>query len=54
MRLERFATTFLPRLLSGAGDDVGRLGNRHALAAPWNIYRAEDGSILVCAVSDDQ
>ena len=46
--------TFLPKLLPGAGGDVGRLGNRHALAAPWNIYRAEDGWILVCAVSDDQ
>jgi crotonobetainyl-CoA:carnitine CoA-transferase CaiB-like acyl-CoA transferase len=46
--------TFLPKLLSGVGGDVGRLGNRHALAAPWNIYRAEDGWVLVCAVSDDQ
>jgi crotonobetainyl-CoA:carnitine CoA-transferase CaiB-like acyl-CoA transferase len=46
--------TFLPKLLSGAGGDVGRLGNRHALAAPWNIYRAEDGWLLVCAVSNDQ
>jgi crotonobetainyl-CoA:carnitine CoA-transferase CaiB-like acyl-CoA transferase len=46
--------TFLPKLLSGAGGDVGRLGNRHALAAPWNSYRAEDGWVLVCAVSDDQ
>src|SRR5262249_38120669 len=40
--------TFLPKLLSGAGGDVGRLGNRHALVAPWNIFRAEDGWILVC------
>jgi crotonobetainyl-CoA:carnitine CoA-transferase CaiB-like acyl-CoA transferase len=46
--------TFLPKLLSGSGGDVGRLGNRHALAAPWNIYRAADGWVLVCAVSDDQ
>jgi crotonobetainyl-CoA:carnitine CoA-transferase CaiB-like acyl-CoA transferase len=46
--------TFLPKLLSGAGGDVGRLGNRHALVAPWNIYRAEDGWILVCTVTDDQ
>ena len=46
--------TFLPKLLSGTDGDVGRVGNRHVMAAPWNIYRAKDGWVLVCAASDDQ
>jgi crotonobetainyl-CoA:carnitine CoA-transferase CaiB-like acyl-CoA transferase len=46
--------TFLPRLLDGSGSVVGRLGNRHAMASPWNVYRAIDGWVLVCAASDMQ
>ena len=46
--------TFLPRLLDGSGATVGRVGNRHAMASPWNVYRALDGWVLVCAASDVQ
>src|SRR5689334_25197288 len=46
--------TFLPRLLDGSGSQVRRVGNRHAMASPWNVYRARDGWVLVCAASDDQ
>ncbi|HEY0570461.1 MAG TPA: CoA transferase, partial [Enterovirga sp.] len=46
--------TFLPRLLDGSGSTVGRVGNRHAMASPWNVYRARDGWVLVCAASDVQ
>ena len=47
-------STFLAKPLSGDDGDVGRLGNRHSMAAPWNIYRADDGWLLICAASDDQ
>lgn len=47
-------STFLPRLLDGSGANVGRVGNRHAMASPWNVYRARDGWVLVCAASDHQ
>lgn len=46
--------TFLPRLLDGSGAPVGRVGNRHAMASPWNVFQARDGWVLVCAASDDQ
>jgi crotonobetainyl-CoA:carnitine CoA-transferase CaiB-like acyl-CoA transferase len=46
--------TFLPRLLDGSGATVRRVGNRHAMASPWNVYRALDGWVLVCAASDVQ
>lgn len=46
--------TFLPRLLDGSGATVGRAGNRHAMASPWNVYRALDGWVLFCAGSDVQ
>jgi len=25
-----------------------RIGNRHTIAAPWNIYPASDGSVVIC------
>jgi len=46
--------TFLPRLLDGSGSCVGRVGNRHAMTSPWNVFRARDGWVLICAASDDQ
>lgn len=46
--------TFLPRLLDGSGSRVGRVGNRHAMTSPWNVFQARDGWVLVCAASDDQ
>lgn len=45
-------TTFLPALY--ADKDPGRLGNGHAMAAPWNAYRAMDGWLLLCSTTDAQ
>ena len=48
-------TSFLPVLLSGvANAGVSRVGNRQTLVAPWNVYRAVDGWLLLCAGSDEQ
>lgn len=47
-------STFLPRVLEGSSPDVKRLGNRHTMAAPWNVYRARDGWVLICSASDVQ
>jgi crotonobetainyl-CoA:carnitine CoA-transferase CaiB-like acyl-CoA transferase len=50
-----FAATssFLARLVGGA-KDVQRIGNRHALSSPWNVYKAADGWVQICTGSDDQ
>ncbi|MDB5582426.1 MAG: hypothetical protein JWR80_7602 [Bradyrhizobium sp.] len=38
---------FLPSyFLSGRSPQ--RIGNRHTIAAPWNIYPASDGSVVIC------
>ena len=48
-------SSFLTRLLhAGEAADIRRLGNRHALSAPWNVYRAQDGWLLICTGSDVQ
>ena len=47
-------TTFLPAALGGVRKAANRVGNRHPLSAPWNVYRASDGWVLVCAGNDDQ
>ena len=31
-----------------------RIGNRHSLSAPWNVYRASDGWVQICTGSDLQ
>lgn len=46
--------TFLPGLLAGTSSAVNRIGNRHAMISPWNVFRASDGWLLVCAGSDQQ
>lgn len=46
-------STFLSSALTG-GPTIGRLGNMHPAAAPWNAYRAKDGWVLICAGSDAQ
>ncbi len=46
--------TFLPRPLAGSREPVRRAGNRHAMIAPWNVYQARDGWLLVCVGSDAQ
>ena len=47
-------TTFLPAALGGIRKTANRVGNRHPLSSPWNVYRASDGWVLVCAGNDDQ
>src|SRR5581483_8417438 len=37
-----------------ATSDIGRIGNRHGLSSPWNVYRAADGWVQICTGSDDQ
>jgi crotonobetainyl-CoA:carnitine CoA-transferase CaiB-like acyl-CoA transferase len=46
-------STFLPQVLTG-GTAARRVGNRHSMASPWNVYRACDGWVLICAASDVQ
>lgn len=46
--------TFLPRVLIGDEEPIGRMGNRHPMIAPWNVYRANDGWILICVGNDSQ
>lgn len=39
--------------LVGAGHTRGfRIGCRHPIAYPWNVYRANDGWVMLCAPSD--
>ena len=48
-------TSFLAPALSGHADAAAtRVGNRHTMAAPWNVYRASDGWVLLCAGNDAQ
>jgi len=46
--------TFLPRVLIGSSEPIKRIGNQHTMIAPWNVYRAGDGWILVCVGNDAQ
>lgn len=45
-------TTFLPAHFGGG--TPGRLGNGHAMAVPWNAYRAADGWLMICTAKDEQ
>ena len=47
-------TSFLAPALDGQAQGATRVGNRHTMAAPWNVFRATDGWILLCAGSDEQ
>ena len=46
--------TFLPRVLTGDKTPIRRIGNRHPMIAPWNVYRAKDGWVLICVGNDVQ
>lgn len=46
--------TFLPRVLTGDKTPIRRIGNRHPMIAPWNVYHARDGWVLVCVGNDAQ
>ena len=43
-----------PAFRGTASTGSRRVGNRHTMAAPWNVYQASDGWILICAGSDEQ
>lgn len=48
-------TSFLAPALSGeAPAETSRVGNRHTMAAPWNVYPTKDGWLLLCAGNDEQ
>jgi len=42
--------TFLPAHFGGKSPM--RVGNQHAMCAPWNAYRASDGWVLLCSASN--
>ena len=46
--------TFLGGVLTNKGSSRSRLGNRHPTVAPWNLYRALDGWVLICAGNQAQ
>jgi crotonobetainyl-CoA:carnitine CoA-transferase CaiB-like acyl-CoA transferase len=46
--------TFLPRVLTGNATPIRRMGNRHPMIAPWNVYHARDGWVLICIGNDAQ
>jgi len=51
-------SSFFSRLLGPPADGVPqeptRLGNLHPLSAPWNVYCARDGWVLICTGSNGQ
>lgn len=49
-------SSFFSRLLidQSNASEVRRIGSRHTLSAPWNVYRARDGWALICTGSDLQ
>ena len=42
--------TFLPAHFGGKAPT--RIGNQHAMCAPWNAYQASDGWVLLCSASN--
>ncbi|MCO5089471.1 CaiB/BaiF CoA-transferase family protein [Bosea sp. (in: a-proteobacteria)] len=46
--------TFVAEPLVGGETPIARMGNTHPSAAPWNTYRATDGSLVICAGNDQQ
>jgi crotonobetainyl-CoA:carnitine CoA-transferase CaiB-like acyl-CoA transferase len=48
-----FSGTLLPTyFLTGKAGD--RLGNRHGMAAPWNVYPTRDSWLIICTMNDAQ
>ena len=43
---------FMPFPLTGQA--VTRAGNRHVSSAPWNLYQASDGRLVICTGTDEQ
>lgn len=50
------AIACLPAFLAlhAAGRPAARIGNRHPLVAPSNLYPARDGAVVICTATDQQ
>jgi crotonobetainyl-CoA:carnitine CoA-transferase CaiB-like acyl-CoA transferase len=48
-----FSGTLLPTYFL-TGQSNRRLGNRHAMAAPWNAYPTRDSWLVICTMNDEQ
>jgi crotonobetainyl-CoA:carnitine CoA-transferase CaiB-like acyl-CoA transferase len=46
--------TFMNGVLHLKKSSKSRVGNRHPLVAPWNLYRANDGWVSICAGNQSQ
>lgn len=46
--------SFLGGVLTDRAAKRSRLGNRHPTVAPWNLYPARDGWVLICAGNQGQ
>jgi crotonobetainyl-CoA:carnitine CoA-transferase CaiB-like acyl-CoA transferase len=46
--------TFLSGFFAGKGVTKSRMGNRHPTVAPWNLFAARDGWVMICIGSDAQ
>lgn len=49
--LVSFLSTFAPHVFY-MGKKPSRMGSQHPIAVPWNIYRASDGWVTICALTD--
>jgi crotonobetainyl-CoA:carnitine CoA-transferase CaiB-like acyl-CoA transferase len=46
--------SFLSSVLTTEAGSKSRLGNRHPTVAPWNLYRSNDGWVLICVGNKNQ
>jgi crotonobetainyl-CoA:carnitine CoA-transferase CaiB-like acyl-CoA transferase len=46
--------SFLSSVLANKASNTSRLGNNHPTVAPWNLYKSNDGWILICAGNQAQ
>jgi len=46
--------TYQSSTFFATGQSPGRLGNRHALIAPYDVFRAADGEFVLAVGNDDQ
>lgn len=45
---------FLAGVLTGVTPDRARTGNQHPMTPAWNLFRTQDGHVLICAGSQSQ
>ena len=46
--------TFMSGILLNKKSSKSRVGNRHPTVAPWNLFKAKDGWVLICAGNQSQ